>query len=51
MRLQLEQLEGSKMQYEKPNYELVFSDDIIVTSFLVNAGVGSGNDDDERIAF
>ena len=39
------------MKYEKPNYELVLSDDIIVTSYLFDTGAGSGTEDDEEIIF
>ena len=39
------------MKYEKPNYELVLSDDIIVTSYLIDEGAGSGTGEDEEIIF
>lgn len=39
------------MKYEKPNYEFILSDDIVVTSFLQDTGAGSGSDDDEQIIF
>ena len=39
------------MTYEKPNFEFVLSDDIVVTSFLKDIGTGSGKGDDEEIIF
>ena len=39
------------MKYEKPNYEFILSEDIVVTSYLIDQGAGSGADDDEKIIF
>ena len=41
----------NKMKYEKPNFEFILSDDIVVTSYLIDKGTGSGSDDDEAIIF
>lgn len=39
------------MRYEKPNFEFIFSGDIVVTSFLDYEETGSGTKDDEKIIF
>lgn len=39
------------MKYEKPNFEFIFSDDIVVTSFLIDDGKGSGMGENEEIKF
>lgn len=39
------------MKYEKPNFEFILSDDIVVTSFLIDEGNGSGLGDNEEIIF
>lgn len=39
------------MKYERPNIEFIFSEDIVVTSFLIDEGTGSGAKDDEEIIF
>lgn len=39
------------MKYEKPNFEFIFSDDIVVTSFLIDEGTGSGTGENEEIIF
>ena len=39
------------MKYEQPGFEFIFSEDIVVTSFLIDEGTGSGMKDDEEIIF
>lgn len=45
------EMEESKMKYEKPNFEFILSDDIVVTSFLIDEGTGSGKGENEEIIF